>query len=149
MKIDLDYIKLLLNTAIESEMPFITIRDWEKQGIKFDGFNKPLDHKFIFHLKILINKKLITNFNKSKSPVTLEDLGIMVLLKDSSCIMTNPVPVCLTQEGHDFAGILRNGEVLNRLKSDFQNMTYDVILDAGKTLLSAFAKKKLESLKLA
>ena len=148
MKIDLDYLQLLLVTAIESDRSFITINDWKKKDIKFDGFNKPLDEKFIFHLRILMDNGLIQSIKTEGKPVTLESLGVMVL-QNASHIITNEIPIRLTQKGHDFANVLENSEVLNKLKTNFKNMTFDMIFDTGKKIVSAIANKKLEDLGLS
>ncbi|EHD7139759.1 hypothetical protein JQR61_003473 [Vibrio parahaemolyticus] len=77
---------------------------------------------------------------------SLDSVGLITYLSGEMQFVKKPLR--LTQKGHDFANILENSEVLNRLKSDFKNMTFDVILDSGKAIISAFAKKKLTELGL-
>jgi len=148
MKIDLDYLRLLLVTAIESDKPYITISDWKRKGVQFNGFNKPLDAQFAFHLRIMMDNHLVENLKEQSGKVTLDSLGVMVL-QNASHVMTNEVPIRLTQKGHDFANLLENSEALNRLKSDFKDMTFDMIFDTGKKIVSALANKKLKELELS
>jgi hypothetical protein len=143
MRIDLDYMKSLLVPFLQSENAYITAREWEASGITI-AEQKQLDEKFLFHVTLLVENGLISN--EKLESYDLECIGITSYLGGETRIAIRPLR--LTQNGHDFATILENREALQRLKSDFKDMTFDVIFDTGKALMSAFAKKKLNDLGL-
>ncbi|AYV19835.1 DUF2513 domain-containing protein [Vibrio mediterranei] len=143
MRIDLDYMKALLVPFLESENAHITAQDWESAGITIKEQGK-MNEKFLFHLTLLVENGLISN--DALESYDLESVGVISYLSGEKAMAIRPLR--LTQNGHDFATILENSEALQRLKSDFKNMTFDVIFDTGKTLMSAFAKKKLNDLGL-
>ncbi|EOC1767037.1 DUF2513 domain-containing protein [Vibrio fluvialis] len=143
MRIDLDYMKALLVPFLESENAHITAENWEANGIAI-AEQKQLNEKFLFHVTLLVENGLISN--EKLESYDLECIGITSYLGGEKRIAKRYLR--LTQSGHDFANILENSEALKRLKSDFKNMTFDVIFDSGKAIMSAFAKKKLNDLGL-
>ncbi|MBJ6938313.1 hypothetical protein JG659_19360, partial [Vibrio cholerae] len=46
----------------------------------------------------------------------------------------------------DFAAMLQQQEVFESLKSNFKELPFQVMLDAGKSLASAYMKKKIKEL---
>lgn len=57
MKIDQNYLKLILNTFVESPRAFIWVADLIERGIK-------VDDKFLFHIQILEGQKFIEPLDK-------------------------------------------------------------------------------------
>ena len=94
---------------------------------------------FYFHL--LVENELIGPANMK--PITLENMGV-VMVKPHFQLC--PVPIRLTQAGHDFANALNNKEVLEKLKAEFKNAPFKVVFEGGQKLLEHFFKNKLDEL---
>ncbi|EKO3933028.1 hypothetical protein [Vibrio furnissii] len=146
MKTDLDYLKQMLMPFLETDKACIKLKDLEDKGIRIHSEIEPnrIDDKFSHHVSLLVENRLISN--RDLETGNLKAIGIQFGMNGH--LVMNPKELRLTQQGIDFANMLENNEVLTRLKSDFKNMTFEVIFDAGKTIISALAKQKLQSLNL-
>lgn len=134
--------KTVLNIFIDSPSTFLTYRDLSEQGINMYQENGVMfDDQFIFHFLLLVENKLVSNNNLEAS--TLKSIGLEY--GQRQCCHWS-VPIRLTQAGHDFAVMLQQQEVFESLKSNFKELPFQVMLDAGKTLASAFMKKKIKDL---
>lgn len=142
MQIDLDYMRKMLKPFLESEDAYITAEDWEKAGITTWSTSKTnkLDDKFIFHVSLLVENGFISNPNLESS---LSAIGIKIAYRGD--IYTYP-SMRLTQQGHDFAKLLNQSEILERLKQNFKEYPLKVLFEAGKELSTALMKKKLKEL---
>jgi hypothetical protein len=142
MKIDLDYMSKFLAVFTESENAHITIQTLVEKGfpLNIDGHG---NEQLKFHLGISLDNGFIgTQFKNTAS--TLKDILLSI---DMDGTMTGAVVgLRLTQKGHDFANMLNNKEVLQRLKAEFKDAPFDVVFDGGKKLLEHFFKKKLDIL---
>ncbi|MDC5808108.1 DUF2513 domain-containing protein [Vibrio europaeus] len=143
MKIELDYLRQLLDVFLESPRAFITIKDWEESGITVDSPDEDIfDDRFIFHVSLLVENKLISNSSLENS--SLKSIGIDV--GNSNYHSWWEVDIRLTQDGHDFAKLLHQNEVFENLKSNFREFPFQVMLDAGKSLATAIMKNKVKEL---
>lgn len=132
MKIDLDYLKQLLEAFEASETPYIYLSDVVKTTpIRFDD-------ALIFHMDILSDKGLICQQNGDT------DFGFRMGLNGH--VMRNIVPLRLTAEGHEFLTALKDKEVWTALKNNFKEASIGTLAEAGKSLLKAFTKKKVQDL---
>ncbi|ELV8625623.1 DUF2513 domain-containing protein [Vibrio cidicii] len=138
MKIDLDYMNAILNTFIKSECSLITFYDWKKDGLPFDAINKPIDEKFIFHIRLLVEEKMISDANMN---CTLPAIGVFTNVNGVG-YFNNPRGMRLTQKGHDFANVLGNNEVIEQLKSKATDCTLDMIFDYGKKILNTIVLER-------
>ncbi len=143
MKIDLDYLKKVLNIFIDSPHAFLTYRELSEEGINMykDDNNTQFDDEFIFHLSLLLENQLISNHQLDHS--TFKSIGLEY---DPRTCCHWAIPIRLTQSGHDFAAMLQQNEVFENLKTNFKDFPFQVIYDAGKTLSTAFMKKKVKEL---
>ncbi|CDT98147.1 conserved hypothetical protein [Vibrio coralliirubri] len=144
MRIDLDYFRQLLDVFIEAETAHITYADMKNSGITIfdDEDNDIINQKFLFHLQLLIDNKLISTYDMACD--SLRDFGISMYL-DGEVGMCD-ADIRLTQAGHDFASSLHNKEVIEKLKSELKDMPFKIIFEGGQKLLQHYAKKKLDAL---
>lgn len=141
MRVDLDYWAELLNVFIDSESAHVDFNDFSNSEFEVeDGAN--LSEKFIFHIQLAIDNKLIGT--QQKPVYTLKDIGI--LFSGDGRPQISIVPWRLTQKGHDFAATLANKEVLEKLKVEFKDAPFKSIFDGGQKLLQHFFKKKIDSI---
>lgn len=141
MKPDLDYMAKILQVFRDSDKAHVSISDIERSGIDIITEENELNECFIFHIQIMNDNGLISDRN-STTNVGLKSLGIHYYMGGGACI--TDAPIRLTQAGHDFANVLSNRDVLNRLKSDFSGASFNDVYDIGKTLLSQYFKNKLQ-----
>lgn len=143
MKIDLDYMRKVVDVFINAPTATIELSDLEKAGINFESVENQnkFDDEFMFHFSLLVENGLISN-------VKLEgyDLKALGLQVGYTHDCYSSVPLRLTQSGHDFASMLNQNEVFENLKSNFKEMPFEVMIDAGKSLATAFMKKKVAEL---
>lgn len=142
MKIDIEYIKDILDVFLNADTAHITVNDIKKSGISYVNANEDIDQKFLFHFQILIENELIGK--QSLRYADLEGMGFVQCMGGEWSIC--PLDIRLTQNGHDFAQSLANKEVFTRLKSEFKDFPFKVIFDSGRKLLEHVAKKKMDKL---
>jgi hypothetical protein len=144
MRIDLEHMKNIFHVFLESETAHVTTRDLEKQGVVVRLEDGGIDERFLFTLQLCIDNQLI---GSEKGQIfTLKDAGIIGTLGGDYAIAA--IPLRLTQKGHDFAYVLENNEVLERLKTEFKNAPFKVVFNIGQQLLTKYAEKKLGQLEI-
>ncbi len=135
MKIDLEYMFKILNVFLKSDNAHININDIQKSGINIYSIDrKKIDEKFLFHIQNIVENKLISNQKLECNE--LKAIGITLFANNSVSIMI--VPIRLTQKGYDFVNALSNKNVLKKLKSDFKNMTFKMLLDKSQEILENY-----------
>jgi hypothetical protein len=140
MIIDLQYISKLLNVFIESDKAHISILDLNLAGI--DSGETLVCEKYIFHMQILLDNKLISDENGNSDG--LKTIGVSLNgNKTYRRLITN---IRLTQDGHDFAKALGNREILDKLKTELKDAPFKAIFEGGQKLLQHLAKKKIDEL---
>ena len=138
MKIDLDYIRGMLQVWLESESESINVRDLSGQGFNYNNEdNTARNPKFMFHFRLLVENELISNLDLERA--TMKNTGVEM----QSCTI---VELRLTQTGHDFANTLSNREVFEKLKENFKDAPFKVIFDSGRKLFEHYCKKRLDNL---
>ncbi|HHJ0103618.1 TPA: DUF2513 domain-containing protein [Yersinia enterocolitica] len=130
MKIDHDYLKGLLEAFEASEEPHTDII--ELQGCGFDYE----EDKFIFHMRLLEDRGLITR--------TDGDPGFGVAESLDGMAIWSVMPLRLTSNGHDFIDALRNQEVWATLKSGFKDASMGTLVTVSKELLNRVLQKQLD-----
>ncbi|WP_323915770.1 hypothetical protein [Aeromonas caviae] len=60
MRVDYDYLKQILDICLDSELPTV---DWDS----FSALTSKNEHKFVFHLEIMVDRKLIESCSKNGS----------------------------------------------------------------------------------
>ncbi|RLB75537.1 MAG: hypothetical protein DRH24_19455 [Deltaproteobacteria bacterium] len=131
MKINQDYLKSLLNTFLESERPFAEIDDFQKMGLK-------IDDRFLFHMQILEDQKIIERFDKE------QDIGLGYSIAGSGVFQWIGTPLRLTANGHEFTDALNKTEVWEFIKTEFKDASVGTLCRVGKEMLGAFAKKQIK-----
>lgn len=142
MKVDLDYFSKFLSVFIESDNAFITIKILEGNGFPLN-IDDHGNQKLIFHLGIALDNGFIGTEFKNIA-FNLKD--IFLSIERNGTVSASVVGLRLTQRGHDFSKTLNNKEVLERLKTEFNDAPFDVVFDGGKKLIEHFFKKKLDTL---
>ncbi|WP_414432642.1 hypothetical protein [Alcanivorax sp. IL2] len=128
MRIDYEYIEKILEVFLDSEIPTVNWRD-------FDNLRGGNDHKFVFHIEIMVDKGLIAS--------TLENgsIGIRRTAHDYTISIVN---WRLTAEGHDFASAITKPSVLAQIKERFQREGLSVVIELSKKIVEKQAEKVLE-----
>ena len=129
MKVDQEYLKLILNTFIESPRSFIWVADLMERGIE-------MDDKFLFHIQILEDQVLIEALDKKS------DLGYEITLGGEYRWQSRPLR--LTASGHEFVEAMNKSEIWEIIKEEFKDSSLSTIKSAATTLLKAFAKKQID-----
>lgn len=128
MKVDLDYLKQLLEAFEASEKPYVSLDDiFEKTSLRFDD-------ALIFHLQILNDKSLICQQDGTPG------FGVFYTMCGGATYAG--VPLRLTAEGHEFLDALKNKEVWKTLKENFKEDSIGTLKEVSKSLLMGFIKKK-------
>ena len=139
MKVDIEYFSKLLDVFIDAETAHIYVDDIQKAGIDViseDDFNQ----KFLFHIQLALDKNIIGA--RYDAVETIEDIGLEEYAGGSVGIV--PIPIRLTQDGHDFATALQHKEVISKIKSEFKEYPFSVIFDGSKKIMQHLDKKKID-----
>ena len=130
MKIDLDYLKQLLENFETSKKAFTNILELKDKGMDYDS------EEFIFHLHLLWDHNLIS----TEFP---EDLNFGFSRQWNGEPNWSVKNLRLTYDGHQFIEALNNSDIWNKLKTDFKKSGISTIVDVSKTLLGEYLKQKL------
>ena len=122
MKPDYDYLIKILNVFLEAETPTV---DWEAFEDLRDG---TLYDKFIFHIRLLSEKHLISD---EQGDSTLESLGFIPTMTG---YVISIIPWRLTSEGHSFSSEITKPATLTTIKEKFKNEGFPVVVDILKQL---------------
>jgi hypothetical protein len=133
MQIDLEEIKRMLNTFIESPVTFITLEDMGIGTLEDYEFDK-----FIGHFLLLVEGEYISG--QSLNTGDVEDVG---LIPAQVGYTWGAVPIRLTQKGHDFAAVLNQKPVLERLKKEAQDAPLSLLRMLGNALAEKYFIEKL------
>jgi hypothetical protein len=128
LKIDYEYVGKILETFLENELPTL---DWKS----FDGLRGADDHKFVFHIEIMVDKGLIIGALKNKS------IGISRTYND---YIISVVPWRLTSDGHDFANALTKPSILSTIQKKFKDEGLSAVISISKKIAEKQALKLLE-----
>ncbi|MCG9951641.1 DUF2513 domain-containing protein [Providencia rettgeri] len=140
MHIDLDEFKRIINTFLDSPKAHITSLDLTNPL----GNSPELLDKFIFHIQLMVENKLVSNIDLVNE--SLNELGIIRYPNFMDKFKYVPMPIRLTQAGHDFAAILNEKPILEELKTKLKDAPFDILMSTGKSLLMKIIENKLEPL---
>ena len=127
MKIDIDYIKMLLNDFEECDSAYLNSLFLRKYLTKNEN-------KFIFHWEILQDKGLVSGANGKVVNIIQHGLNDYIFI--------GGINLRLTDQGHQFYEALKDEEILEKLKSNVKSFSIDSMMKVAKILFD----KKLESL---
>lgn len=119
MKIDIEYLKKILDKFLESDTQYINTS-------VFEDFLE--DEKFLFHWDILLDKKVIVN--------SQGDLG-KFYSRTTTDINYWDIKVRLNDNGYNFYEAIKDNKFRNKIKKDFKNISIET--------LGLVAKKFLDS----
>lgn len=128
MKIDQEYLKMMLNTFIESPRSFIWVSDIIGKGIE-------MDDKFLFHIQILEDQGFVECLDKKS------DIGYEITLGGEFEWRSRPLR--LTASGHEFVEAINRSEIWSIMKKEFKDSSLSTLKSAATSLLKAFAKKQI------
>jgi len=133
MKTDYDTIKKLLDIFLTSDSTFITLDDLvagSDAGI--------IDESFLFHFLLIVENGLVSNHKlECSSP---RSVGLSFALNGH--ILTNKVPIRLTQSGIDLANALNQKPVLERIKRELADAPFEFVKTAAGKIFSKFLSEK-------
>ena len=128
LKIDYEYVEKILEAFLDSELPTM---NWKS----FEMLRADDDHKFVFHIEIMVDKGLIVGALKSG------DIGIS---RTHSDYIISIVPWRLTSDGHDFANALTKPSVLATIQNKFKEEGLSAVIGIAKKIAEKQALKLLE-----
>jgi len=131
LKIDQNYLKEMLEAFESAENPTTDIQELEIKGFECS------EDKFIFHLQILADQGFVQREQGE---------GLGYSKGAGGNISWSVVPLRLTAQGHDFIEALKNSEVWDTIKSEFQEASIGTLWKVSKSLLEGYTKKKVEAL---
>ncbi|EPO3579532.1 DUF2513 domain-containing protein [Klebsiella pneumoniae] len=118
MQIDLDLMKKMLNVFIDSPKAFIKLTELDA------AINDK--ESLYFHIGLMLDNKFITGADfESKA----KSIG---LTHTSAGMDIRPLLVRLSQRGHDFAVMLNQQPILEKLKEQAKQAPMDVLVAIGK-----------------
>lgn len=121
MKIDVDYLKLILDKFIKSETQYINTQVFN--SLLSDEYIE----KFSFHWDILLDKNLILFSNGNLAKFIKRD--------SQDNITINHQTVRLNDFGYKFYEALKEKEFLNKIKSNFKNISMDTLFKIANKFL--------------
>jgi hypothetical protein len=130
MKIDIDYLKSILDKFIESESQYINSEI-------FTNFINENIEKFSFHWDILLDKDLVVNQNRDLAHMIRRGLN-------HNNISIKYIMVRLNDTGYKFYEALEEKEFLNKVKKDFKNVSMDTLLNIASRFLENKISKALQ-----
>ncbi|MFS6935280.1 DUF2513 domain-containing protein [Klebsiella oxytoca] len=134
MKTNYDTIKKLLDVFLKSERTFITIDD-----LIADSVTGIIDEDFLFHFLLIVENGLVSDKNLiCNSP---DAVGLTFGLNGH--IMTNKIPIRLTQNGLDFANALAQKPVLERVKKELADAPFEFVKTAAGKIFSKILSERL------
>ncbi len=128
INVDQEYLKIILNTFIESSRSFIWILDLEGKGIE-------IDDKFLFHIQILEDQHFIECLDK------ISDIGYEITLGGDFEWKSRPLR--LTADGHEFVEAINRSEIWMIMKEEFKDSSLSTLKTAANNLLKAFVKRQM------
>ena len=132
MKIDLDYLKGLLEAFEASSEPTTDIEQLKDAGFDYN------DKLFIFHMRILADRNLVEQPDG--------EFGFGAILGVDGQISWSVLPLRLTSAGHEFVAALRNKEVWATINTNLKDGRINTLLDISKKLMEAYTTRKLEQI---
>ena len=136
MKINQQYLKDLLIAFEETQGPDTMLCELGESGFDQD------DAEFIFHMRLLYDNGLIVRVD-GKSGFGHE---MSRSLGERVSYYWLEIPLRLTARGHDFIADLRQKEVWQTIKTNFQDEGISTLMGLSKSLAMGFAKKKVKDL---
>jgi hypothetical protein len=130
MKIDPDYIKQVLTKAQASDKAIFNIYDL------VDDKNEISDEKFIFHMQILSDKKLLVTDSDNS-------LGIGVSRTGYGQVSWKVTHLRLTSTGHDFIEALTNDTVWKKIKKELKAPSITTLVNTAQFLLQETIKSQM------
>lgn len=121
MKIDVDYLKSILDKFIESKNQYINTQIFN--SLLCDEYIE----KFSFHWDILLDKNLILFSN--------DNLAKFIKRDSQGNITINHQAVRLNDFGYKFYEALKEKEFLNKIKSNFKNISMDTLFKIANKFL--------------
>jgi hypothetical protein len=130
MKIDYDYMNEIFKVFLEDESPTV---DW----MSFEALRNGDEDKFVFHIRIMADKRLISN---DRGCSDFKSLGFLPKLIGFDISIE---PWRLTSDGHDFASTMKKSDVLSDIKDKFKDEGLSVVMDVVKQIANKKAKELL------
>ena len=146
MIIDLEEIKRILNILIDSDKTFVCAMEFQKSGVLVHDDNDFIVEKFKTHIFHLSELELINGVNNNEQDV-LKTLGLRLGGNGRAIFAAGPMTgVRITSKGRDFLTALNQKEIFNKLKTELNQLPFDMIFKMGKDLVTHVAKKKIEKI---
>jgi len=129
MRIDHNYLKRIIDIALNHPGPTFTIEDFERDGL---SYRTP---EFEFHMKLLDDQQLIEQDNK--------DSGFGLIKSIDGFTSWSVLPLRLTSRGQDFAEAISEKTVWEKVSKDMPGAAMSTLVTVSVGLFQAYAKKKL------
>jgi len=129
MRINHDYIKRLIDVALDHPAPTFTIRDFEAAGVPYET------PEFEFHMKLLDDQRLIEQDDG--------DSGFGLVKGADGCSSWAVLPLRLTARGHDFAEAISEKTIWDRIKKELPGAAMSTLVSVSLELAKDYAKQAL------
>lgn len=129
MRINHDYIKQLIDIALDHPAPTFTIRDFEAAGVPYET------PEFEFHMKLLDDQRLIeqddgdSGFGLEKGVDGFSSWAVL--------------PLRLTARGHDFAEAISEKTIWDKIKKELPGAAMTTLVGMSLELTKDYAKQAL------
>ena len=130
MKIDSDYVKKILIKAQSSERAIFNIYDLVETKSEIS------DEKFVFHMQILSDQKLIVTDSDNSSDIGVSRTG-------NGQVNWRLTHLRLTSAGHDFIEALTNDTVWNKIKKELKAPSITTLVKTSQFLLQEAIKSQI------
>ncbi|WP_018294847.1 DUF2513 domain-containing protein [Mariprofundus ferrooxydans] len=134
MRIDIEYIKNLLEVVLDHDKPDFRI-DHKDIAPLWRNDDEKLDN-LVFHMEILKDQGLIENASGSG--------GIGFRRMGNGGFTVSVIPLRLTAKGHQFAADLSKPGVIEKLKTSFKDSGPSEVVKVAFSLGAKVLEKKLE-----
>jgi hypothetical protein len=131
MKLDIEYIKEMLQIFVESDKACFGLNDLYKSMALISKD----DEKFVFHYRLLCDDCLVEAFSDQVSASSA------IVRNQSGSYTILPTPLRLTKDGIDLFGALNESKVLEQIKK-VPAMAFSILRVVAMDLLTAYIKKQ-------
>ncbi|EMI4403229.1 DUF2513 domain-containing protein [Vibrio parahaemolyticus] len=131
MKVDYEYLKLLLEAFEKAEKPYPLISE-------IASLSSEVDNQFVFHMEILHDQgflQYLTRYGKSPFEPDLDEED------DFSWADFN---VRLTAQGYDFLSALHQKNIWNAIKGDLKENSIETIWKVAQGVASKIASTQIQ-----
>lgn len=132
MKVDLDYLRQLLEAFESAERPYVALNELHQAFDEAEGLDR-----FVFHMELLQDKAFVRRMDGYAG------YGLIRATLDTKLWERNEVLLRMTADAHAFLEALLNQDIWAQLKRDCKDGSLETIIYVGKALLRNYLDNKI------